>query len=111
MSVKYLKRLKIAYRMVHYYEFFSVDMMAPKLLWMVLDNFEIQRYVMATNAKKASTYVTKLGNNTTVAKWNNTITFHAGQVFGSRKSTIKYLLRDNAAVVEPHLPLLVNRPH
>ena len=111
LSVKSLKRLKIASRMIHYYYSVSVDLTAPNLFWTVLDNFEIQRKAMAKKAKHSSPDVPKLGNNNTVFKWAYSITVHAGQVFGAMKSTIKYLLRDNAAVVAPHSPLVVNQPH
>ena len=62
-------------------------------------------------SKETSTDGTKLGKNTTFSKWNDYMTVHAGQVFGDRNSTIEYLLQDNAAVVAPHTPLLVNQPH
>ena len=111
LLVKFLKRLKIYSRMVHYYDSISVDLAAPNLCWTVLDNFEIQLKAMATKVKQSSPDVPKLGKNNTVSKWNDSIAAHAGQVFGARKSTIKYLLRANAEVVAPHPPLLVNQPH
>ena len=109
LSFKSLKRLNIASRMFCYYDSISVDLTVPNLHWTVLDNFEIQRKVMATKFKQLSPNVPKLGNNTNVAKWNDYIIVHAGQVFGARNYTIEYLLRANAAVMAPHPPLLVNR--
>ena len=109
LLVKSLKRLNIASRMFCYYDSISVDLTVPNLHWTVLDNFEIQRKVMATKFKQLSPNVPKLGNNTNVAKWNDYIIVHAGQVFGARNYTIEYLLRANAAVMAPHPPLLVNR--
>ena len=97
--------------MVHYYDPVSVDLTAPNLLWMVLDNFKIQSKVMAKKAKQSSPYVNKLGKNTTAAKWNDSTTVHAEQMVGARKSTIEYLLQDNDEVVAPHPTLLVNQPH
>ena len=78
--------------MVCYYDSISVDLKAPNFRWAVLDKFEIQRKAMATKAKQSIPNVPKLGKNTTVLKWNDSITVQAGQVFGVRKSTIEYLL-------------------
>ena len=111
LSVNYLKRLEIASRIVCYYDSVSFDMMAANLRWTVLDNSEIQHKAMGKKAKQSISDVPKHGANTTVDKWNNSITVHAIQVFEARKSTIEYFLQDNAAVVAPHPPLLVNQPH
>ena len=92
LSVKSLKRLKIDSRMVCYYDSISVDLTAPNFCWTVLDKFEIQRKAMATKAKQSIPNVPNLGRNTTVFKWNDSITVQAGQVFGVRKSTIEYIL-------------------
>ena len=76
-----------------------------------MDNFEIQRKSMTSESEKTVPDVPKLGKNTTVAKWDNTFKVHAAQVYGSRKSTLEYLLRTNVAVAAPHPGLMKNCPH
>ena len=88
LSVKSLKCFKIASRMVSYYESVSFDLTGPNLLCTLLDNYEIQRKTMAKKSKQSSSDVPKLGKNKIVAKWNDFITVHSGQLFGARKSTI-----------------------
>ena len=57
LSVNYFKILKIASRMVHYYDSILVDLTAPRLRWMVLDNFKIQRKAMEkTQSVKSRCY-------------------------------------------------------
>ena len=36
---------------------------------------------------------------------------YAGQVFGARKSSLKYVIRSNGGVVMPHPTLVLNRPY
>ena len=87
-----LKRLSIDFRMVRYYDSFTVDLTAPKLRLTVLDNLEIQCKAMEKKSKQSSPDVPNLGKNTHIAKWNGSIMVHAGQVFGARKSAIGYII-------------------
>ena len=49
---KSLKRLKIDYRMVCYYDSVSVNVTTTNLRWMVLDNFKIKCKSVAKQSKK-----------------------------------------------------------
>ena len=55
--------------------------------------------------------VPKKGNTTTVAKWNYSIILYAGQVFGARKSSLKYVIQSNGGFIMPHPTLVLNRPY
>ena len=45
---------------------------------------------MVENSKQNKPDVTKLGKNTTSAKWNGSIKVNPAQVFGDRKATLEY---------------------
>ena len=66
---------------------------------------------MVKNSKQTKPYFPKLINNTTSAKYNDSIRVHAAQVFGARKATLEYLIRKNDAVVAPHPPLMLDHPY
>ena len=76
-----------------------------------MNNFKIQRKSMVDKSKQTKPDVPKLINNTTVAKWNNSIKVHASQVFGAKKATLEYLISINDVVVDPHQPLVQDHPY
>ena len=76
-----------------------------------MNNLEIQRKSTVDNSKQTKPDVSKLVNNTTLAKWNDSIKVHAAQVFGARNSILEYLLRTNDAIVAPHPPLIMDHPY
>ena len=102
LSVKYLKRLKIASKLIRYYESVSIVISAANILWVVMNKFNIQRKYMVEKSKQTKPDVPKLVRKTAVAKWNDSIKVHAAQVFGARKATLEYLIRPIDAVVAPH---------
>ena len=110
VSVKSLKRPKIASKLIRYYDSLSIVLSAGNIHWVVMNNFEIQRKSMVNKSKLTKPDVTKLVKNTTLSKWNNSIKVHAYQVFGTSKATLEYLLRKNDAVVAPHPPLMLEHP-
>ena len=76
-----------------------------------MDNFEIQRKSMVDKSKETKPDITKLSNNSTVAKWDDSIMVYASQVYGARKSTLEYLIRAKIAVSMPHPGLATGQPH
>ena len=76
-----------------------------------MNTFEIQHKYMVNKYKQTKQDVPKLINNTTIAKWNDSIKVHEDQVFGARKATLEYLLRTNDAVVAPQPPLMLEHPY
>ena len=111
VSLKPLKRLKIASKLIRYYDSVYILLSAANIRWVVMKNFEIQRKSMVDKSKETKPDVPKLGKNTTVAKWNDFIKVHAAQVFVARKDTLEYLLRPNDVVVAPHPPLVMDHPY
>ena len=102
VSVKSLKRLNIASKLIRYYESVSIVISAANILWVVMNKFNIQRKYMVEKSKQTKPDVPKLVRKTAVAKWNDSIKVHAAQVFGARKATLEYLIRPIDAVVAPH---------
>lgn len=89
----------------------SIEVAAGNIQWSVIQVYELAHEVLKDLAKAPSPCVPKLGNNTTPSKWNNHITIHRGQVTGSRKSTLEYLLCKPVAVAMPHPPLETDMPY
>ena len=102
--------MKAASELVRYYESVSIELIATKIRWTVIENYEIQRKAIYLRIKQTVPDVPKIGNTTTVAKWNDSIMVYAGQVFGARKSSLKYVIISNGGVVMPHPTLVLNRP-
>jgi hypothetical protein len=111
LSVKSLKRLKTASKLVKYYDSVSIPVTAANIKWLVMDNFIIQRKAMEIKAKETKPDVPKLTKTMTVAKWDDSLRVYASQAYGARKSTLEYLLRKEAAVNPVHPPLVANCPH
>ena len=111
LSVKSLKRLKIASKLVRYYMSVSVVITASNMAWKVLQNFSIQIKAMSIKAKEANPDIPKMGNKVTVAKWNDSLRGYTSQVYGSRNATLEYLMRDSEVVAMPHPALTVDCPH
>ena len=70
--------------MVRYYKSVSIELMATKICWAVIENYEIQRKTIYLRTKQNVPDVPKIGKTTTVAKWNYSIIVYVGQVFGAR---------------------------
>ena len=66
---------------------------------------------MVEKSKQTKPDIPKLSNNSTVAKWDDSIRVFASQVYRSRKSTLEYLIRSKIAVTMPHLGLATSQPH
>ena len=94
ISFKSLKRLKAASELVRYYESVSIELMATKIRWLVIENYEIQRKAIYMRINQTLPDVPRIGKTTTVAKWNDSIMVYAGQVFGARKSSLKYVIKN-----------------
>ena len=88
----------------------SIQLAATKIRWAVIENYEIHRKAIYLSTKQTVPDVPKIGNTTTVSKWNYSIIVDAGQLFGARKSSLKYVIRSNVGVVIPH-PTLVLTDH
>ena len=110
ISVKSLKRFKAASELVRYYESVSIELTATKIHWPVIENYEIQRKEIYLSTKQTVPDIPKIGQTTTVAKWNDSIIVYMGQVFGARKSSLNYVIRYNGGVGMPHPTLVLNRP-
>ena len=108
VSVKSLKCLKISSKLIRYYDSVSTVLGAANIRWVVMNNSEIQHKLLVEKVKQTKPDVPKVVDNTTVAKWDDSIKVHAAQVFGARKATLEYLLRTNDAVVAPHPPLMLD---
>ena len=52
VSVKYLNRLKIASKLIIYYESVSIVLSTANIRWVVMNNFEIQRKYMVKKSKQ-----------------------------------------------------------
>ena len=87
-----LNCLKYASELVRYYESVSIELTATNIRWPVIDNFEIQRKTIYLRINKTVPDVPKIGNTTTVAKCNDSIMVYAGQLFGARNSSLKYVI-------------------
>ena len=57
--------------------------------------YEIQRKAIYLRIEQTVPDIPKIGKTTTVARWNDSIMIYAGQVFGARKSSLKYVIRSN----------------
>ena len=86
-------------------------MTATKIRGPVIENYEIQRKAIYLRIKQTVPDVLNIGNTTTVAKWNDSIIVYAGQVFGARKSTLKYVILSIGGVVMPNPTLVLKRPY
>ena len=53
LSVKSLKRLKLASKLVRYYESVSIEITAASMIWKVLKNFSIQIKAMSIKSKES----------------------------------------------------------
>ena len=111
VSVKSLKRLKIASKLIRYYDSVSIVKSATNICWMVMNNFEIKCKSMVYKSKQTKPDVPKLVNNTTLSKWNDSIKVHEDQAFGDRKATLEYFLSTNDAVVALHPLLMMDHPY
>ena len=97
--------------MIGYYYSVSIELMATKIRWPVIENYEIQWKAIYLRIKQTVPDVPKIGKTTTVTNWNDSIMVYAGQVFGARKSSLKYVIQYNGGVVMPHPTLVLNRPY
>jgi len=111
LSVKSLKRLKIASKLVRYYESVSVGITASNMSWAVLKNFSIQTKAMSLKSKESNPEIPKMGNKLSIAKWDDSLRAYTSQVFGARNATLEYLMRPEVAVAMPHPPLKTDCPH
>ena len=111
ISVHSLKRLNITSKLIRYYDSVSIVLSAANTLWVMINNFKIQRKSMVKKSKQTIPDVHKLVKNTTVAKCNDSIKVHAAQFFGARKATFEYFLRTNDAFVAPHPPIMLDHPY
>ena len=68
VRVRSLKRLKVALRVVHYYNSVMRDLTVENIRWTVIDNFNVQRKVLKDKSKETSTDVPKLLPSTTAEK-------------------------------------------
>ena len=103
--------MKAASELIRYYESVSIELTETKICWPVIENYEIQRKAIYLRNKQTVPDVPKIGKTTTVAKWNDSIMVYSGQVFGERKSSLKYVIQYNGGVVMPHPTLVLNRPY
>ena len=76
-----------------------------------MDNFEIQRKSMVEKSKQTKPKIPKFLKNSTVATWDDSISVYAALVYGARKSTLEYTIRDKTAVTMPNPGLLTGQPH
>ena len=97
--------------MIRYHESVSIELTATKIRWPVNENYKIKRKAIYLRIKQTVPDVPKTGKTTTVAKWNDSIMVYVGQVFGARKSSLKYVIRSNGGVVMPNPTLVLNRPY
>ena len=97
--MKSLKLLKAASELIRYYESVSIELTATKILWPVIENYEIQRKAIYLRTKHTVTDVPKIGHTTTIAKCNNSIMVYAGQVFGARKASLQYVIQSNGGLL------------
>ena len=61
----------------------------------VIENDKIQWKAIYLRIKKTVPEVPKIGNTTTVVKCNDSIMVYAGQVFGAKNSSFKYVIQSN----------------
>ena len=89
ISVKSIKRLKAAARLVRYYESIGVVLTPANISWDTIKNFELQRTAMDEDSKKRAPNVPKLNKNTTVAKWDDSFKVHVRKSYGAREAALK----------------------
>ena len=53
---------------------------------------KIQQKEIYLRTKQTVPDVPKIGKAITIVKWNDSIIVYAGQVFGARKSSLKYVI-------------------
>ena len=85
LSIKSLKRLKIASKLIRYYKLVSVPLTVIKIKWTLMDNFEIQRKSMVGKANQTKPDIPNFSKNSTIAKWDDSIRVYASQVYIARK--------------------------
>jgi hypothetical protein len=113
LTVKSLKRLKIASSLVRYYESVSIPLTHLNMRWLVLKSFDTQMKAMKNRKKEGASDVPKLSKNTTVPRWNDSLKVHMSEEFGARDATLRYLMRKSATVpaAGPLTVLATNQPH
>ena len=111
LYIKSLKRLNIASKLIWYYKSVLVPLTVINIKCNLIDNFEIQRKSVVEKSKHAKPDIPKFSNNSTVAKWDESVRVYASQVYGARKSTLEYLIRAKISVAMPHSGLAAGQPH
>ena len=111
ISVKSIKRLKAAARLVRYYESIGVVLTPANISWNTIKKIELQRTAMDEESKTRAPDIPKLNKNTIVAKWDDSFKVHVKKIYGARKATLEYLVRKEVSVVMPHPGLLADHPH
>jgi len=112
VPVRSLKRLKIASKMVRYYEQTDRALSAANMQWTtVILNFDMQDMALKEAIKKDSPAIPKLRKNGTVTKWAPSFVIAISQHYVTRKASIDYLLRDDPVVPAAAPPLAPGMPH
>jgi hypothetical protein len=113
LTVKSLKRLKIASALIRYYETVSIPLTHLNMKWLVLKSFDTQMKAMKDRKKDGASDVPKLSQNTTVPRWNDSLKVYMNEVFGARGATLHYLMRESDGVpaAGPLTVLAPNAPH
>ena len=81
VTVKSLKRLKMSYRLVRYYEATGRALNVGKLMWTVMESFEMQWKSLKQKSKETTPNNPKLLRTKTLAKRSDAIKVHLSQVF------------------------------
>ena len=113
LTVKSLKRLKLASALVRYYESVSIPLTHMNMKWLVLKSFDTQMKAMKDRKRGEVADVPKLSGNTTVPRWNDSLKAYMNEVFGARGATLRYLMRESDTVpaAGPLTVLAANSPH
>ena len=106
-----LKRLKIASRIVRYYNSVGIDLTVTNICWTVMDNFNVLGNYLKDKPKETAPNVSNLLPSMNVTKLNDATNVHSSQVFGDRKSNLSYIIREDAAFPEVAPSLLLNQPN
>ena len=112
VPVKYLKRLKEASRIAHFYKAVGRPLSQQNMRWQhVIENYAIQRKEMENMLKEDVPDVTKLTKGTTVAAWAACMRVFLSKVSSVRdQATLIYMARldENVGALKA---MKANKPH
>jgi hypothetical protein len=112
LGAKSLQRLIAASDIVRYYAACNRPLTATNLQWVpVVRTFQANWEALTAKADKDVPETPKITKALGVMKWSEAFVDHLGQVIGSRKIPLSYVVRPDVAPPAPTPPLLTDLPY